>query len=66
MSRDAIFDLTFDRADGVEHQSPRRDFNRRADTLIGLADTHGFDSELMEDWEQIGQGHSKLRLIRRR
>jgi len=65
MTRDAIFDFTFDRADGIDDQSPRRDFNRRADTLIGLADARGFDAELMQDWEQIGHGHSKLRLIRR-
>jgi SAM-dependent methyltransferase len=65
MSRDAIFDFTFDRADGVDHHALRRDFNRRADTLTGLADTHGLDAELMNDWEQFGHGHSKLRLIRR-
>ena len=66
MSRDAIFDFTFDRADGVDHHAARRDFNRRADTLIGLADAHGLDAELMDDWEQFGHGHSKLRVTRRR
>jgi SAM-dependent methyltransferase len=65
MTRDAIFDFTFDRADGVEPQALRKDFYRRADTLIGLADAHGFDAELMKDWEPFGHGHSKLRLIRR-
>ena len=65
MTRDAIFDFTFDRADGAEHQALRKDFYRRADTLIGLADAYGLDAELMKDWEQLRPRHSKLRLTRR-
>jgi ubiquinone/menaquinone biosynthesis C-methylase UbiE len=64
MTRDAIFDCTFDRADGAEHQ-PRNDFYYRADTLSGLADACGFDAELMRDWEQLGHRHAKLRITRR-
>jgi cyclopropane fatty-acyl-phospholipid synthase-like methyltransferase len=62
MTTDAIFDFTFDRA---EHQPQRADSYHRADTLISLAGSRGMDAELMTDWEELGQPHSKLRLIRR-
>jgi len=65
MTNDAIFDFTFDRADGAEHQAQRTDFHHRADTLISLAGSRGLDAELMKDWDELGHPHSKLRLTRR-
>ena len=65
MTNDAIFDFTFDRAGGAEHQAQGRDFHYRADTLIGLAGSRGLDAELMKDWDELGHSHSKLRLTRR-
>jgi len=65
MSADAIFDFTFDSAEGAEHQLQRADFYDRADALIGLAGSHGLDAELMKDWDQLGQPHSKIRVTHR-
>jgi SAM-dependent methyltransferase len=65
MTRDAIFDFTFDRTDGVEPELLRKDFYYRADTLASIADAGGLDTELMKDWEQLGHRHAKLRVTRR-
>ena len=65
MTTDAVFDFTFDRADGAERQAQRADFYHRADTLISLAGSRGLDAELMEDWDELGHPHAKLRLTRR-
>jgi hypothetical protein len=40
----------------------REDFYYRPQTLITLADEHGFDAEFMEDWEKLKHKQSKLRL----
>jgi SAM-dependent methyltransferase len=65
MTRDGIFDFTFDRTDGTEHQVLREDFYYRTETLIGLADKHGLDAEFMEDWEKLSHPQSKIRVTRR-
>jgi SAM-dependent methyltransferase len=65
MTRDGIFDFTFDRTDGAEHQVLREDFYYRAETLIGLAGKHGLDAEFMEDWEKLSHPQSKIRVTRR-
>jgi len=65
MTADAIFDFTFDDADGAEHLAQGTDFHYRADTLIGLAGSRGLDAEMMKDWAELGHPHSKLRLTRR-
>jgi hypothetical protein len=65
MTTDAIFDFTFDRTEGAEHQVLREDFYYRTETLIALADRHGLDAQFMTDWE--GQHpQSKIRVTRRR
>jgi SAM-dependent methyltransferase len=65
MTADAIFDFTFDRTEGAEHQVLREDFYYRTETLIALADRHGLDAQFMTDWE--GQHpQSKIRVTRRR
>jgi hypothetical protein len=65
MSKDAVFDFTFDRTAGVEQQALRGNYYHRADALIDLADSYGLDAELLKDWEQIGHSQSKLRITRR-
>ena len=65
MTTDAIFDFTFDRTEGAEHQVLREDFYYLTETLTALADSHGLDAQLMTDWE--GQHpQSKIRVTRRR
>jgi SAM-dependent methyltransferase len=64
MTSDAIFDFTFDRTEGAEHQVLHEDFYYRTETLTALADSYGLDAELMTDWE--GQHpQSKIRVTRR-
>ncbi|GAA0921734.1 class I SAM-dependent methyltransferase [Nonomuraea longicatena] len=59
------FDFTFDRTEGKEHQVLREDFYYRTDTLLALADRHGLDAVLMDDWEQLPHKQSKIRLTLR-
>jgi len=54
MTTDAIFDFTFDRTEGEEHQVLREDFYYRTGTLLELAARHGLDAQLMTDWEETG------------
>lgn len=65
MTRDGIFDFTFDRTEGAEHHVLREDFYYRTETLVALADKHGLDAQLMQDWEQQGHPQSKIRVTRR-
>ncbi|MGE5133746.1 MAG: class I SAM-dependent methyltransferase [Gemmatimonadota bacterium] len=65
MTKDGIFDFTFDRTEGEEHQVLREDFYYRTETLIALAAKHGLDAQFMEDWEQLGHPQSKIRVTRR-
>jgi SAM-dependent methyltransferase len=65
MTSDAIFDFTFDRTEGTEHQVLHEDFYYRTATLIELANSHGLDAELMTDWEETGHPQSKIRVTRR-
>jgi SAM-dependent methyltransferase len=65
MTRDAIFDFTFDRTEGVEHRLPPGDFYYRTGTLIALAGSRGLDAEVMKDWGRLGNPETKIRLTRR-
>jgi SAM-dependent methyltransferase len=65
MSPDGVFDFTFCRTEGQEHQVLREDFYYRTETLLKLADTHGLDAELLEDWEELPHPQSKIRVTRR-
>ena len=64
MTRDGIFDFTFDRTEGPEHHVLREDFYYRAETLIGLAEKYGLNARLMEDWESLPHPQSKIRVTR--
>lgn len=61
MAPDGFFDLTFNATSGREHHVVREDFYYRPETLIALAERHGFDAEVMEDWSPLHK-HEKLRL----
>jgi SAM-dependent methyltransferase len=65
MTADAIFDFTFARTEGAEHQVLHEDFYYRTETLTGLADSHGLDAELMADWAETGHPQAKIRVTRR-
>ncbi len=57
-----FFDFTFDRTAGREHHVLREDFYYRTETLVGLAEKHGLRARLMEDWEKLPHGQSKIRV----
>jgi SAM-dependent methyltransferase len=65
MSPDGVFDFTFCRTEGPEHQVLREDFYYRTETLLKLADARGLDAELLEDWEELPHPQSKIRVTRR-
>ncbi|WP_396452873.1 class I SAM-dependent methyltransferase [Actinomadura sp.] len=62
LAPDGFFDFTFDRTEGAEHHVLREDFYYRTETLIGLAERHGFAARFMEDWEELPHGQSKIRV----
>ena len=59
-----MFDFTFDRTDGSEHQVLREDFYYRTETLVELARSCGLEAQYMPDWEETGHEQSKIRAIR--
>ena len=65
MTAGAIFDFTFDKSEGDEHQVLHEDFCYRTGTLIGLANSHGLDARYMADWQELGHPQSKIRVTRR-
>ncbi len=65
MRPEGVFDFTFCRTGGAEHQVLREDFYYRAETLLALADARGLDAELLEDWEDLPHPQSKIRVMRR-
>jgi ubiquinone/menaquinone biosynthesis C-methylase UbiE len=64
MAPGGIFDFTFDRTQGAEHQVLREDFYYRTETLITLAERHGLTAKLMDDWEESPHEQSKIRVTR--
>jgi SAM-dependent methyltransferase len=64
MAPGGVFDFTFDRTQGAEHQVLREDFYYRTETLIDLARGHGLEAQYMADWEETGHEQSKIRVIR--
>src|ERR1039457_7236219 len=65
MRPEGVFDFTFCRTEGVEHQVLREDFYYRAETLIALADKNGLNAEFMDDGEEPPQKQWKIRVPRR-
>jgi hypothetical protein len=62
MAPGGFFDFTFDRTEGREHQVLREDFYYRTETLVSLAERHGLRARLMDDWERLPHGQSKIRV----
>ncbi|MFI0366526.1 class I SAM-dependent DNA methyltransferase [Actinomadura sp. 1N219] len=62
LAPDGFFDFTFDRTEGTEHHVLREDFYYRTETLISLAERHGFVARFMDDWEELPHGQSKIRV----
>jgi SAM-dependent methyltransferase len=59
-----LFDFTFDRTEGAEHQVLREDFYYRTRTLTDLARRHGLEARFMEDWDRLPHDQSKIRVTR--
>ncbi|WUH98808.1 class I SAM-dependent methyltransferase [Spirillospora sp. NBC_00431] len=62
LAPDGFFDFTFDRTEGAEHHVLREDFYYRTETLVSLAEKHGFTARFMDDWEELPHGQSKIRV----
>ncbi|RFS81350.1 class I SAM-dependent methyltransferase [Actinomadura spongiicola] len=62
LTPDGFFDFTFDRTEGTEHHVLHEDFYYRTETLIALAEKHGFTARFMDDWEELPHGQSKIRV----
>ena len=62
MTADAIFDFTFDRTEGEEHQVLREDFYYRPETLFALAERHGLRTRLLDDWYDPWDHQPKIRV----
>lgn len=58
----ALFDFTYNRTDGTEHQVLHEDFYYRPGTLIALAESHGLTAQVMDDWEELPHKQSKIRV----
>ncbi|MCQ0007883.1 class I SAM-dependent DNA methyltransferase [Actinomadura madurae] len=65
LAPDGFFDFTFDRTEGTEHHVLREDFYYRTETLLALAERHGFSARFMDDWEELPHGQSKIRVTHR-
>ena len=65
MTSDGVFDFTFNRTEGAEHQVLREDFYYRTETLVALADGYGLDAQFMTDWEEMQHPQSKIRVTHR-
>ena len=64
MAPGAIFDFTFYRTDENDYQVLREDYYYRTETLTQLAQRYGFQTQLMDDWDDPWDFQPKLRLIR--
>ena len=64
MAPGGMFDFTFDKTEGAEHQVLREDFYYRTETLLDLARGHGLEAQYMADWDETGHEQSKIRVIR--
>ncbi|HUY52843.1 MAG TPA: class I SAM-dependent methyltransferase [Streptosporangiaceae bacterium] len=60
-----VFDFTFDRTEGPEHQLLRENFYYQTQTLLELAAARGLDAEFMQDWADLPHHQSKIRVTRR-
>jgi ubiquinone/menaquinone biosynthesis C-methylase UbiE len=65
MKPGAFFDFTFDRTEGKEHDRLREDFYYRTETLVAVAERHGFEAQFMDDWERLPHRQSKIRVTKR-
>ncbi|MFF3850611.1 class I SAM-dependent DNA methyltransferase [Streptomyces sp. NPDC002328] len=64
LTEKGFFDFTFDRTEGPEHQVLHEDFYYRPETLLALARRHGLHARVMDDWDRLPHGQSKIRLSR--
>jgi SAM-dependent methyltransferase len=64
MAPGAVFDFTFHRTEGDEHDLLGWAYYYRSETLLALARSHGLDARLMPEWKQFGGPQSKVRVTR--
>jgi SAM-dependent methyltransferase len=56
------FFFTFNRTEGKERHVLREDFYYRTQTLIDLAHKCGLEAQFMDDWEELGQRQSTIKV----
>jgi len=62
MAPKAFFDFTYNATDGLPHQVLREDYYYPPERLVELAEAHGFEAELRDDWDGNRQAKMRLRL----
>jgi SAM-dependent methyltransferase len=65
MAPTGFFDFTFYASEDRDYQVYQEDFYYRPDTLLALADRHGLDARLMDDWDDPWDHQLKMRLTHR-
>jgi hypothetical protein len=62
MAPKAFLDFTYNATDGKPHQVLREDYYYRPERLVELAEAHGFEAELRDDWSGNRQAKMRLRV----
>src|SRR5258705_5178899 len=65
MAPDGFFDFTFYAHDGQDYRVHREDFYYRSETPIALAERHGLNAQVLDDWRDPRDHQPKMRLTRR-
>lgn len=65
MVTEGFFDFTFYADDDQDCQVHREEFYYRPETLLALAERHGLNSQLLDDWHDPWAHQPKMRLTRR-
>ncbi len=62
MAPTAFFDFTFYASDTQDYQVHREDFYYRPATLLALAERHGLNAQLLDDWNDPWDHQPKIRV----
>jgi len=65
MAPGGFFDFTFYASDDQDYQVHREDFYYRPETLLAMAERHGLNAQMLDDWHDPWDHQPKMRLARR-
>ena len=65
MAPDGFFDFTFYASGDQDYQVHREDFYYRPETLLAMAERHGLNAQMLDDWHDPWDHQPKMRLTRR-